>query len=38
MSGMTAQPSLGALVTALQNTPLQVNMDDEELQPYSDYW
>ncbi|VDN10017.1 unnamed protein product [Dibothriocephalus latus] len=38
MSGITSQPSMGAVVAALQNTPLDTKMDPESLFAYSAYW
>ena len=38
MSGMTSQPSLNAVVTALQGTPRDTGLDPLELQKLADYW
>ena len=38
MSGMTSQPSMGAVVSALQNTPLDTKMDLNKVIQYSAYW
>ena len=38
MSGMTSQPSMGALVASLQNTPLDTNFKLEDISKYSAYW
>eukprot|EP00123_Amoebidium_parasiticum_P016505 comp23465_c0_seq1/m.39196 comp23465_c0_seq1/g.39196 ORF comp23465_c0_seq1/g.39196 comp23465_c0_seq1/m.39196 type:complete len:1197 (-) comp23465_c0_seq1:598-4188(-) len=38
MSGMTSQPSMGALVAALQNSPLDTGMDLDAISNVSLYW
>nr|CAG4717938.1 unnamed protein product [Naegleria fowleri] len=38
MSGMTSQPSLGAIVASLQNTPLDTELDLKQLSTVSNYW
>eukprot|EP01063_Lacrimia_lanifica_P002003 TRINITY_DN11042_c0_g1_i1.p1 TRINITY_DN11042_c0_g1~~TRINITY_DN11042_c0_g1_i1.p1 ORF type:complete len:1185 (+),score=462.03 TRINITY_DN11042_c0_g1_i1:61-3615(+) len=38
MSGMTSQPSLGALTASLQHTPLDTGVDFEEMGRLNDYW
>ncbi|CAB9498806.1 Pyruvate carboxylase [Seminavis robusta] len=38
MSGMTSQPSLGALVANLRHTDLDTGIDLETLQPLNSYW
>uniref|UniRef100_A0A0X3P581 Pyruvate carboxylase n=1 Tax=Schistocephalus solidus TaxID=70667 RepID=A0A0X3P581_SCHSO len=38
MSGITSQPSMGAVVAALQNTPLDTEIDPQSLFAYSAYW
>jgi len=38
MSGMTSQPSLGAIVAALQNDELATGLSMEELTPLIEYW
>ena len=38
MSGMTSQPSLGALVANLRNTDLDTGIDLEDLHPLNTYW
>ncbi len=38
MSGTTSQPSLNALVCALQDTSRDTNLDEVELQRLADYW
>ncbi len=38
MAGMTSQPSLNAVVAALQGTERDTGMDLERLQQLSDYW
>jgi pyruvate carboxylase len=38
MSGMTSQPSLNAVVTALQGTARDTGLDPLELQKLADYW
>lgn len=38
MAGLTSQPSLNAVVTALQNDPRQPKLSVEELQKLSDHW
>ncbi|GMH87623.1 hypothetical protein TrVE_jg2633 [Triparma verrucosa] len=38
MSGMTSQPSMGAIVAALQGTELDTGVDLEELSEINTYW
>ncbi|XP_030561524.1 pyruvate carboxylase, mitochondrial-like [Drosophila novamexicana] len=38
MSGMTSQPSMGAVVASLQGTPLDTKMDLNDVSEYSAYW
>lgn len=38
MSGMTSQPSMGALVASLQDTPHDTKMKLEDISAYSSYW
>ena len=38
MAGLTSQPAVGAIVAALQGTPLDTNLALSELQGLSDYW
>ncbi|XP_055908879.1 pyruvate carboxylase, mitochondrial isoform X2 [Eupeodes corollae] len=38
MSGMTSQPSMGAIVASLQGTPLDTGMDLRDVSEYSAYW
>ncbi len=38
MAGLTSQPALGAVVAALEGTPLDTQIDLGELQVLSDYW
>ncbi|KAL7736715.1 hypothetical protein ACLKA6_015573 [Drosophila palustris] len=38
MSGMTSQPSMGAMVASLQGTPLDTNLDLRDVSEYSAYW
>ncbi|XP_070134138.1 pyruvate carboxylase, mitochondrial isoform X2 [Drosophila bipectinata] len=38
MSGMTSQPSMGAVVASLQGTPLDTNIDLRTVSEYSAYW
>ncbi|MCP4503162.1 MAG: pyruvate carboxylase [Deltaproteobacteria bacterium] len=38
MSGLTSQPSLDALLAALDGSPLRPDIDANELQELSDYW
>ena len=38
MAGLTSQPSLNAVVTALQNSPRDPGLDIAKLQKLSDYW
>ncbi len=38
MAGLTSQPSLNAVVTALQNDPRQPDLDVDALQRLSDHW
>ena len=38
MSGMTSQPSLGALVANLRHTELDTGIDLNDLQPLNNYW
>ncbi|XP_017044971.1 pyruvate carboxylase, mitochondrial isoform X2 [Drosophila ficusphila] len=38
MSGMTSQPSMGAVVASLQGTPLDTNVDLRTVSEYSAYW
>lgn len=38
MSGMTSQPSMGAVVASLQGTPLDTGLDLRDVSEYSAYW
>ena len=38
MSGLTSQPSMGALVAALKGTQLDTGIDLEKIRPLIDYW
>lgn len=38
MSGLTSQPSMGAVVAALRGTPLDTGVDLERIAPLNDYW
>lgn len=38
MSGMTSQPSMGAVVASLERTPLQTEIDLDTISKYSAYW
>ena len=38
LSSLTSQPSLNAVVTALEGTERSTGLSDEELLPISDYW
>jgi pyruvate carboxylase len=38
MAGLTSQPAVGAIVAALQGTPLDTGLQLSELQVLSDYW
>lgn len=38
MSGMTSQPSMGAIVAALQGTPLDTGFNLPDISEYSAYW
>ena len=38
MSGMTSQPSMGAIVAALQGTDLDTGLDLKNVSKYSAYW
>ncbi|XP_077284120.1 pyruvate carboxylase isoform X2 [Arctopsyche grandis] len=38
MSGMTSQPSMGAIVASLQGTPLDTNFQLQNISEYSAYW
>uniref|UniRef100_A0AAR5NXW8 Pyruvate carboxylase n=1 Tax=Dendroctonus ponderosae TaxID=77166 RepID=A0AAR5NXW8_DENPD len=38
MSGLTSQPSMGAIVASLQGTPLDTNLDLSQISEYSAYW
>ena len=38
LSGMTSQPSLGAVVASLRNTDLDTGVDFDELTQINDYW
>ena len=38
MSGMTSQPSMGAVVAALENTPSSTSVNLESIFKYSAYW
>jgi len=38
MSGLTSQPSLGAIVAALRDTPLDTGYKLEDLEPLNNYW
>jgi pyruvate carboxylase len=38
MSGMTSQPSMGALVNAFRGTDLDTGLDDQKVQRLSVYW
>lgn len=38
MSGMTSQPSMGAIVAALKGTDLDTGLELENISKYSAYW
>ncbi|KAK8814421.1 hypothetical protein WA158_008283 [Blastocystis sp. Blastoise] len=38
MSGMTSQPSMGAVVSSLRGTPLDTGIDHNKLTQINDYW
>ena len=38
MSGMTSQPSIGALINAVKGTPLDTGMNPGDLGPLATYW
>ncbi|KAG9407259.1 hypothetical protein AC1031_001950 [Aphanomyces cochlioides] len=38
MSGTTSQPSMGAIVAALQNTELDTGINSEQINEINDYW
>lgn len=38
MSGMTSQPSMGAIVASLQGTPLDTKLELPKISEYSAYW
>lgn len=38
MSGMTSQPSMGAIVASLQDTPLDTGFNLSDISEYSAYW
>jgi len=38
MSGMTSQPSMGAMVASLENTDLHTGLSLDNVGKYSDYW
>lgn len=38
MSGMTSQPSMGALVAALERTELATGVELSDVSTYSGYW
>lgn len=38
MSGMTSQPSMGAIIASLQGTPLDTGFDLKDISEYSAYW
>ena len=38
MSGLTSQPSIGAVVGALAGTPLDSGLNPKELRPINEYW
>ena len=38
MSGMTSQPSIGALINAVKGTPLETGIDPKGLVPLATYW
>lgn len=38
MSGMTSQPSMGAIVACLQGTPYDTGLSLDEISKYSSYW
>ncbi|XP_058790854.1 pyruvate carboxylase, mitochondrial [Phymastichus coffea] len=38
MSGMTSQPSMGAIVASLQSSPLDTQFDLRDVSEYSAYW
>lgn len=38
MSGLTSQPSMGAVVASLQGTPLDTNLDLSKISEYSAFW
>ena len=38
MSGLTSQPSMGAIVGALENTALDTGLNPEKISYLNDYW
>lgn len=38
MSGLTSQPSMGAVVASLQGSPLDTKLDLKKISEYSAYW
>ncbi|ELT98600.1 hypothetical protein CAPTEDRAFT_229262 [Capitella teleta] len=38
MSGMTSQPSMGALVGSVERTPLETGLNPQDIYQYSAYW
>lgn len=38
MSGLTSQPSMGAIIASLQGTPLDTNIELPKVSEYSAYW
>merc|ERR1719398_24984 len=38
MSGMTSQPSIGALINAVKGSPLDTGIDPKALSPLATYW
>lgn len=38
MSGMTSQPSMGAVVASVERTPLETGVDPQDIYQYSAYW
>jgi len=38
MSGLTSQPSMGAVIAALERTPLDTGIDFKNIQALNSYW
>jgi pyruvate carboxylase len=38
MSGMTSQPSMGALIASVERTPLETGINPQDIYQYSAYW